>query len=250
MLSKDDTSKAGFTLAELVVATTLMSIVMLGIYTTFHSTILHWRGGSENEGTYADARRIFTIIEHDLGGIPNDNTGVDAREFFLGDDSSIELITVIQPMNLDEHAIQRMMQVSYTLSNNQLMREERPLESPLLASAGPNSVIRRELLEYGREYERSIAEGVIDFELTYLWTPDITWEDDSVPAWVDLIESDVAEYRLPDGVTIDIVLFDPAKDPNTPGSRFTKTFLFEGETSRPPMMDPDDENVGGFDDAA
>ena len=85
-------TQAGFTLAELVVATTLTSIVLLGVYTTFQSTILHWRNGSANEKTYNSARRIFSIIEHDLGGIPNDRRGVDARHFFYGDDESLDSV--------------------------------------------------------------------------------------------------------------------------------------------------------------
>lgn len=243
-------SESGFTLAELVVATTLMSIVLLGVYTTFQSTILHWRNGSENERTYTDARRIFSILEHDLGGIPNDRRGTDAREFFDGDERRIEFITVIQPMDLDERAIRRPMQVSYRVSDGRLIREERTLDGPLLESAGPNSEIRRELLEFGRVFEAIVADDVIDFQLSYIWTPDVDWEEGSAPGWVELIESDASNFSLPDGVTIAIVLRDPAKDPLAPGTRFTKTFLFEGDTSRPPYSNVPDEDREAHGDAA
>ncbi|MFP6597486.1 MAG: prepilin-type N-terminal cleavage/methylation domain-containing protein [Candidatus Hydrogenedentota bacterium] len=235
-------TQAGFTLAELVVATTLISIVLLGVYTTFQSTILHWRNGSANVKTYNSARRIFSIIEHDLGGIPNDRRGVDARHFFYGDDESLEFITVIQPMNLNELAIQRPMQVSYRVSEGRLIREERLLEGPLLANTGPNNEIHRELLELGREFEAVIADDVIRFRLKYFWTPSVDWEVGSEPTWVELIENDASNYSLPDGVAVEIILYDPAKEPATTGTRFTKTFLFDGDTSPPPNESiPDDD---------
>lgn len=243
-------TEAGFTLAELVVATTLISIMLLGVYTTFQSTILHWRNGSENEKTYTSARRIFSILEHDLGGIPNDRRGVDARQFFYGDDESLEFITVIQPMNLNELAIQRPMQVTYHVSEGRLVREERALEGPLLANAGPNSEIHRELLELGREFEAVVADDVIGFRLSYFWTPSVDWEEGSEPTWVELIESDASNYSLPDGVSVEIVLYDPAKDPAAPGTRFTKTFLFDGETSGPPNQINPDDDAEVYSDAA
>lgn len=242
-------SESGFTLAELVVATTLISIVMLGIYTTFHSTILHWRNGSENEGTFADARRVFTLMEYDFSGIPNDRDGVDAREFFWGDESSLHYITVAQPFDLDERPVQRLMQVSYHVSDGQLIREERALESPLLASAGPNAGIQRERLEFGRAFQSPIAEQVLDMRLRYLWTPIINSDTDAAPTWVDLIELDRTDYRLPDGVTVDLVLYDPAKDPESPGTRFTRTFIFNGESSRPPASGQNRTELFGGDDA-
>jgi prepilin-type N-terminal cleavage/methylation domain-containing protein len=243
-------SKGGFTLTELVVATTLMSFVLLGIYTTFHSVVLHWRGGSENEGTYGDARRIFTIIEQDLTGIPNDVTGVDAREYFTGDDSSFECVTVAQPMNLDDRPIHRLMHVSYGVSKGALIREEKPLESPLLVRASPDGEVHRDELEYGREFESVIGEGVMDMRITYLWTPLRDSETDIAPTWVSLTETSEVDYRLPNGISIDLILYDPAKSSDAPGTLFTKTVIFDGRVSPLPNTDQDSESAGGFNDAA
>jgi len=211
------------------------------VYTTFHSTILHWRNGSENESTYADARRIFTILEHDLGGIPNDISGIDARQYFRGDDSSMEMITVIQPMDLENRPFMQPMQVTYRLSNNQLIREERKVEGPLKIPVGQNSIQRRERPDVGRKFESIIADGVIDCRISYIWTPSSIFEEDSPPTWVELFEIDFADNRLPDGLTIEITLYDPAKDPEAPGTRFRKTFIFDGATSRQPLVEFDEE---------
>ena len=241
-------SQAGFTLAELVVATTLMSIVLLGVYTSFHSTILHWRNGSANVGTYYDARRVFTILEHDLGGIPINEEGIDARPFFWGNTSRVELMTVIQPMNVQDDAIQRLMQVKYRLVNGALIREERALMGPLAGASGMDGRIDRDRLQLGRPFEGVVAEGVIDFRLRYIWTPRRPVNEAYEPTWVNLVENDTAEYRLPDGIVVELVLYDPAKAPGAQATRFTKTFVFNGESSPAPNRKVGDVRSGGLAD--
>ncbi len=44
--------RAGFTLVELIVASTLLTIVLAGVYTTFSSSVRVWRSGESNYHTY------------------------------------------------------------------------------------------------------------------------------------------------------------------------------------------------------
>jgi prepilin-type N-terminal cleavage/methylation domain-containing protein len=225
----------GFTLTELVIATTLMSIAMIGVYSSFHSTILHWRNGSANEKTYHDARRVFTIVQNDLASIPNDRRGLDASTLFFGGPEEFEFVATILPMNVEEQAIESLYNVRYVLDGSTLIREESPLIGPLpvrfqgyVESDGPVE------LPLGDTYGRVIADDVLALRVTYLWTPLIGSKDSDTPSWRPLIKRPTATHRLPAGLMIEMILLDPAKDPSNPGTRFTKTIRFDGRVSSTP----------------
>lgn len=232
---------AGFTLAELVVATTLMSIALIGVYTTFHSTVLHWRNGSANEKTFTDARRVFAIMQHDLSGIPNDRRQLTAASYFSGAPDELSFVSAIQPMNVEELAVERLYAVQYYLQGTDLIREERPVQGPLASPfTGMPGSRSRASLRLGRKYERIVADGVLDVRLTYLWTPSSDIRHDTPPIWTPLIERPTATDRLPAGVRIELTLYDPAK--SIQDTRFVKTLKFDGNVS----FVPDDlEKDGG-----
>ncbi|MFP6583849.1 MAG: prepilin-type N-terminal cleavage/methylation domain-containing protein [Candidatus Hydrogenedentota bacterium] len=240
-LQKRLPTQSGFTLAELLVASTLMSIALIGVYTTFHSTVLHWRNGSANEKTFTDARRVFAIMQHDLSGIPNDRRQLSAVSYFSGFPDEVSFVSAIQPMNVEELAIERLFAVRYYLNGTDLIREERPVEGPLasqftgMAGSRPQASLR-----LGRKYERIIADGVLDVRLTYLWTPGSSIRQDAPPIWTPLIERPTATDRLPAGVRIELTLYDAAK--SIQDTRFVKTIKFDGNVS----FVPDDlEKDGG-----
>lgn len=224
-------AKRGFTLAELVVASTLMSIVMIGVYTTFHTAILHWRAGSANEKTYTDARRIFTIMENDLSGIPNDPFLVDATRYFIGNDNELTFASVIRPMNVKEEAIESLHIVRYSLNNNTLIREEAPIEGSIIKRMDTLTDLSDDpTLELGRSYERVIADDVLAIRYTYLWRPDGPTDRNDV-YWTPVIERPNVTSMLPPGLRIEILIHDPAKDSEAPYTRFTKTLVFDGFVS-------------------
>lgn len=229
--------RSGFTLAELIVASTLMSIVLLGVYSTFHSTILHWRTGSANEATYTDARRIFTLLRYDLGGVPNDLGGLDAREYFVGDNRKFEFVTVIQPMNLGEKTVVRPMKVSYRVAGEELIRLEEPIEGPLTMPIGQGRDRGLRALELGTRFERTIATDILGFKATYLWEPVPEHDKNSIPMWVDLIEMNVSEDRLPNAVSVELWLRDPAGESEDSATLFRNTFFINGVVSFAPFAD-------------
>lgn len=237
MRCSDCHQQSGFTLAELIVASTLMSIVLMGVYSTFHSTILHWRTGSANEATYSDARRIFTLLKYDLGGVPNDVVGLDAREYFVGDNRQFEFVTVIQPMNLGEKTVVRPMKVSYRLSGEELMRVEEPIEGPLAIPIGLGQDRGAQALDLGPRFERTIGTDILGFRATYLWEPVPEHDENSRPMWVDLIEMNVAEARLPNAVSVELWLRDPAGEAEDSWALFRNTFFIDGVVSFPPFVD-------------
>ncbi len=229
MNSRRAHTRTGFTLAELLVATLLMTIVLTGAYTMFHTVILHWRSGTVNEATYRDARLIYTLIERDLDGIPSDEDFLDARNFFLGEGDSLEFITIIEAMPSEEESYPRLMQVSYRLKDHQLIREEAELESPLPKPVSDTGRFDRALMEFGTSNEHLLAEGVLSWEIRYIWTPE---SDGSIRS---LYETDTADYRFPNGLEIALTLYDPAKTDTSSATAFSKTIRLNGEAS--PMPD-------------
>lgn len=234
---------SGFTLAELVVATTLMSIAMIGVYTTFHSTVLHWRSASASEKTYTDARRIFAILQHDLNGIPNDRMQLNATMFFNGSPYEFSFLSTIRPMNVEDQAVERLYAVRYYFDRDSLIREERPVEGPLPNPYSGLGTERSQVsLRLGEPYERVVADGILDSRITYLWTPGSKIRSDLPPMWTPLIERPTATNRLPAGLRIEFLLNDPSKEGKAQDTSFSKTFKFDGFVS---YLPDDLEQDGG-----
>lgn len=158
---------SGFTLAELLVATVLLSIVMTSVYTLCNSVLSAWRAVEEDYDAYQDSRIAVTIMQREL------NSLLSAADFlFEGSNDEFTTFLVQQPMNVEETEGRHLLRVRYYRDShkNELIREEALVVKPLPQNP------REDELTGGRLRVKSkkdfvIATGVQQFRVRYLWMP-------------------------------------------------------------------------------
>ncbi len=199
-----DRKRAGFTLAELLVATTLMAIVMASVYTLFHTAIRTWRQGDAGYAPYQDARLAMHLLDRDLRNVPR-----KAMHLFQGTQDGLEFVTVSLPMNVEDDASPRLMWVRYRLTANRgregrrLLREEAPVVGPLPGVT--RNVITGKIVK-GDESAFVLAEGVDDFKLTYRWVP--PYRSTDAPADIELFAVDQSYAALPTAIDIELAFVE------------------------------------------
>lgn len=170
---RTDHNSAGFTLAELLMASLLLSLVLGGLFVSFDSSIKLWRNGEANLRTYQDGRTACAIMSRELNCLAW--PGLHLME---GEDDEIVFYAVVPPMDVEEESGPRLMQVTYRLKRQSgtrsrvLLREERIVESPLPAPPEEGQEPGPFKLGLGREQEFELAGGVLDFELRYFTQPE------------------------------------------------------------------------------
>ena len=110
----------GFTLAELMVATMLMSIVMTAVYTLFHSAIGSWRAVEQDFDPYQDARNAVTVLQREVH-----NLVWQAGHLFEGRNDEFTMFIATEPMNVEESEGRHLMRVRYYYNQGrkELIRE-------------------------------------------------------------------------------------------------------------------------------
>lgn len=173
--------RAGFTLAELLVSTALITVILGAAYVAFNSALRTWRTSTTDYETYQSARTSIGTIERDLQGIiPG------AAVFMEGEEDRITFIALVPPMQSGEGNERRVMQVTYRVKRDAkrpgsvLVREEREVESALpvmpMNTENPAAyfdAVADVILDLGREEAFEIAPGVESFQLRYYWTPPV-----------------------------------------------------------------------------
>ena len=251
---------AGFTLAELLVACSLLSIVLGGLYVAFSSSIRLWRVGEANLRTYQDARTTTSIMTRELQSmLPG------AAHLLQGSDHDIEFFALVPPMHVDESDEPRIMQIRYRLKPDPddtgriLLREERLLDGPLPPPPGPDEDAEPARMDLGRKRTFELAAGVIDFEIRYLWVPQPEFnpmlpfgpagpmtgellERYEPLELVEFVEADeLAEGEgLPKGIGITLTLADASADKGH--TTFSTVVAFRGPTA---TYVPPEEGEGG-----
>jgi prepilin-type N-terminal cleavage/methylation domain-containing protein len=240
-------NNAGFTLAELLVATLITTLVMSGVYFTFNSSIRIWRNGEKNLQTYQDARTSMTFLNRELMQMLE-----GAGHLMEGDEDEIAFYAVATPFHDDDHQGARILWVRYRTKTNSggpgriLVREERLVESPMPVRPKDSLEIDTSVVKLGRKRIFEIAEGVLDFELTYLWTGEDEAQDaldqNELP---DVTIYELDEHREGDGIPQGIRIALTLADNGAPKGRttFTTYAVFQGPTDKyevPGEMD------GGF----
>ena len=178
--------RAGFTLVELVVASTLLTIVLAGVYTTFSTSLRVWRSAESNYQTYEDARRAFGFLVRELRSIPQ-----DALHLVKGSDDAIEFVTLTQPMYVEGAGAERLMFVRYRLVSEQrggpmvLQREEALVEGPLPRDRQMDDLGQPLAIALGRAHDFELASGVEDLSFYYMWAVAQPQLSKAPPAWAD-----------------------------------------------------------------
>jgi prepilin-type N-terminal cleavage/methylation domain-containing protein len=158
----------GFTLAELLVATILLSIVMTSVYTLFFTTIGAWRAVESDYDVYQSSRNAMTLFAREW-----DNMVTRAGHLLEGEDNEITMYVVTEPMEVEDDRGRRMMQVRYRYNRTaeEIIREERKVETALPNTPAPGTELDRNRIKLGPREEFVVATKVRDFKLAYLWLP-------------------------------------------------------------------------------
>jgi prepilin-type N-terminal cleavage/methylation domain-containing protein len=230
--------KAGFTLAELLVAMTLVVLTMSAVYTAMGSSLRIWKMGEANLVQFQDARLSLGIMQKDLHGmVPN------SWHLFEGDRDGFTFFTVARPMHTDTGTEPRVLQVTYSSKRNPrgpnriLEREERevqePLPMPKPKAPGPEGEefafeIDDSRVKTGRAHSFELALDVTAFTVRYLYTPmppPVPQGQEAVPpAPVNVIvrEEPHEDWGMPQGMEFTLGVADPD---GPDGSTTFKTYV-------------------------
>ena len=199
----------GFTLAELLVASILMSIVMTAVYTLFHSAVGSWRAVEAEFDMYQDARNALTIFNREL-----DNLVWQAGHLFEGEDDEITMFIAAEPMDVEESEGRHLIRVRYyyNRAKKALMREEALVKTALPKRPPRGRELDRTRIKLSKEEKFLVASNVAEFKVRYIWTPLPLFRDPKMPPKpTEFITVDRHKERwgLPQGIEIRLVVSDP-----------------------------------------
>jgi prepilin-type N-terminal cleavage/methylation domain-containing protein len=220
----------GFTLAELIVASTLMAVVMSAVYVSFHSAIRVWRSGDRSAEAYQDARIALSVMSRELHSLV-----AGTEHLVRGTNSSIEFYTVSPPMDPEQADSTRVLWVRYQMARTTgsrgrtLQRTEASVTGPLpFWEVGQPEPISS-TVRLGRRRSFDLATGLRDLELGYLWVMPPTVE---APVF-NREPLEVGENRegwgLPQGVRIRLTMMDEFSERGH--TAFQTLVVFRGRTT-------------------
>ncbi|HNZ49515.1 MAG TPA: prepilin-type N-terminal cleavage/methylation domain-containing protein [Candidatus Hydrogenedentes bacterium] len=203
------TDVRGFTLMELLVATVLLSLVMSSVYSLTHASLRTWRSVEGGVDMHLGARSFFTLFSHEYNSIVG-----RAEHLFEGDNKSITMFVVAQPMDLDEGEGSRLMRVtySYNRSKKTIEREEALVTGALPTRPPQDEQLDRSRIKLQRRYKSTVAENVGQFEITYIWVP---LSDQITPGLPPEPEPPIYKkesrerWGLPQGIRLEVEMRDP-----------------------------------------
>ncbi len=215
----------GFTLAELVVATTIISIVLGAAYTAFNTTLRTQRLGEENFYAHQEARTALSIITRELNCILS-NTG----QLFEGKKHEVEFYAVAPSMYINKRRYgskedtraPRVLWIRYHKTTaGKLERDQKFVEGRF---ERPRNNITPEP-DRGRKHTTVLASNVKEFDIIYHWIdqkPHLP--DDGTPREVENRTRFEKKNDFPDGMSITLTLNDPFSESGQ--ITFTKRISF------------------------
>lgn len=200
---------AGFTLAELIVASMLLSVVMTAVYTLFHSTIGTWKAVEEEYDTYQVTRTALTRFQSDWH-----NVVARAAHLFEGEKDEITLFVVAEPMEIDDSEGPRLLRVRYfhRPGARELVREERRVETALPVAPPMNQELDRARIQLGPRKTQVVATGVQNFRIRYVWIPGVLTPRQTTPPPVEppvKAARHKERWGYPQGIEVEVTLRDP-----------------------------------------
>ncbi len=207
--------RSGFTLTEVLVACTLLSIVMTAVYTLFFSVISTWRSEENNEGLHRRARSLLTILERDYANVHGGGSYL-----FEGTSDEVTLYVVAQPMDVTLREGRRLMRVRYRFDREagSVTREEGLVEGMLPGAAAGGELRKERSVDVSDEVEFVLATGVAKFRFNYLWIqrPDSAyWQSRPVPVDPVSLDQHRTGWGLPQALEVKLTLVgsDPSHSP-------------------------------------
>lgn len=202
---------AGFTLAELLVASVLLSVVMASVYTMFYAVLVPWRAVENDYDTYRELRNALTIMDRELR-----NLSPFAPHLFEGEGDEITFFAVTEPLDVEKAEGRHLLRIRYRFKKaaGELVREEALVTSPLPVAPPQGKTLDRGRIKVKQEREFTVAANVEDFSLRYVWLPAPPPRDASTPP--QTIEPVYASqhkerWGYPQGIEVTLVLNDPEK---------------------------------------
>ncbi len=230
---------AGFTLAELVVATTLISIVMAGVYTALSSAINAWKYGETNYEVFDDARYALGLMAREL-----QNTPPASFPWFIGTSNEIEFFTLSSPLHIEDGVGPRWLKVRYRLAGTsgrtgkRLIREEQTVEGSMVASPDCEEAQDTGRMRLGRRYDFELAANVQHFQIQYHWQPPIERSSGAAPPPKrEMFTQNHNEkcWGMPKAVGIALSLKDPSASAEMGVKSFENYVVFRGASSGLPQ---------------
>lgn len=207
-MTRDRSFKHGFTLTEVLVASTLLSIIMTAVYSLFFSAISTWRSAEGEAGYHRTARSLMTLIARDYA-----NLHPGGSHLFEGTADEVSFVIVAPPLDVEHGEGSRLMRVRYRFDREAgvVTREEAVVDGALPPAASPADRGRGRRLETRQESTFDLGSGVREFRLTYLWTqrPDSAyWRQRPIPVAPVSLPRHQAGWGLPQALEIDFSLAD------------------------------------------
>jgi prepilin-type N-terminal cleavage/methylation domain-containing protein len=226
--SRSLNAQRGFTLAELIVASTLITIIMTAVYTTFSSTLRVQRLGEDHLHTYQDARTALSVLQRELNCI------VGGTEYlFEGESDEFAFFSVTPPLNTENGKGPQVLWIKYrySRSDNVLVREEAVVEDALPIRREGEEELDRERVKLGRKRKFDFATGVLGFDVWYYWVPkppDRPFGTPPIQVEPIVLEENRQGWGLPQGMKVAMTLEDP--NSTTGEATFLATVTFHGPT--------------------
>jgi len=219
----------GFTLAELIVAATVLTVVMTAVYVGFGSTLRAWRYGESHITAYQDVRTALNIMSREFGCMLG-----GAEHLFQGKNDEVEFFTVAPPMNVEKGEGPRVLWVHYRFNRvgKSLVREEAVVLKPLPLQPPEGQELDKTRVKLGRKYKfELIADGVRALDFTYFWIPPYERKPDEPPKWLDPIRLTESRegWGLPQGIKVDLTVDDPTSESGK--ASFSLRTSFRGPTT-------------------
>ncbi len=202
-------SRRGFTLMELLVSVTLLSIVMASVYSLINSALGTWRTVEGGFDMQFEARSFITLFSHEYNNIVG-----RAAHLFEGDSNTIVMFVIAQPMDLEQGEGPRLMRVeySYNRSKRNIEREEALVEAALPLPETEGQPMDPGRIKLSRPYKVTVANNVTHFGIQYVWAPVpvITVpEEPPIPEPLIYLDRHKDKQSLPQAVEITFELADP-----------------------------------------
>jgi len=206
--------RSGFTLAELIVATAVLTVVMTAVYTAFGSAIRAWRVGESQSHEYQDARIALGVMSHELGCLLG-----GTQHLFEGDNHEFEFFTVAPPMYLgrdtdqDEGPRVLWVRYRYNRTGRTLIRQEALVKEPLPNWPPGRQEVDLTRIKVGRKHKFEVARNVLGLDVSYQWVPPPpapAQRGEPPPGWTQPIDIDENPKGrgLPQGLRVDLTIQD------------------------------------------
>lgn len=229
-----ESETGGFTLVELIVASTLMVLVLSVVYLTFSTAVRAWRSGESNYGPYEDARRAFNLLDRELNCIP-----MEALHLVIGRADGIEFVTLAPSLDVAKSTGVHLLHLRYRIAEVDdaqcLVREESPVTPPLPLPPGPNDRGLPAQLNLGRRQQFVVARDVVSFSLGYRWpAPPPAIVQAGPPKPVKIMTDTRTDLALPQGITVELTVRDPGNQSAGGVSSFRESVSFRFPASPAP----------------